>query len=66
MIDFLGQELGAVRAWVGAGDRARLDAHLESVRDIERRLAPAAPAAPVGRVRCRRVARHRRPGRGWT
>jgi hypothetical protein len=38
VLDFLGQELAAVRTHVGTDDRARIDAHLESVRDIERRL----------------------------
>lgn len=58
VIDFLKNELGAVRGAVGADDRPRLDAHLESVRDIERRLEPVmngtmpaagcpAPAAPT-------------------
>jgi hypothetical protein len=55
VLDFLGQELAAARAQVGVDDRARIDAHLESVRDIERRLlvdgsgpapAPAAGCAP--------------------
>jgi hypothetical protein len=41
VLDFLGQELNALRGRVGAEDRARIDAHLESVRDIERRLQPA-------------------------
>jgi hypothetical protein len=50
VLDFLGQELGAVRAWVSADDRARLDAHLESVRDIERRLTPAGGGAGPGPV----------------
>ncbi len=49
VLDFLGQELAAARTHVGADDRARLDAHLESVRDIERRLlidsGAAGPAA---------------------
>jgi hypothetical protein len=53
VLDFLGQELGAVRAWVGADDRARLDAHLESVRDIERRLAPTGSGpAPMPAAGC--------------
>jgi hypothetical protein len=38
VLDFLRQELAAVRDQVGADDRVRIDSHLESVRDIERRL----------------------------
>jgi hypothetical protein len=64
VLDFLTHELGLVRGFVGADDRARLDAHLESVRDIERRLgsgpgssgggpgpAPAACQAPAAAAR---------------
>jgi len=40
VIDFLKDELGSVRSAAGADDRPRLEAHLESVRDIERRLEP--------------------------
>jgi hypothetical protein len=58
VIDFLKDELGLVRGAIGAEDRPRLEAHLESVRDIERRLEPVAggtmppagcpaPAAPT-------------------
>ena len=50
VLDFLGQELGAVRAFVAAEDRARLDAHLESVRDIERRLVAPATGGGSGPV----------------
>ncbi len=48
VLDFLQQELAAVRAHVGREDRPRIDAHLESVRDIERRLQPPAAGAPGG------------------
>jgi hypothetical protein len=50
VIDFLKDELGAVRGFVGAEDRPRLDAHLESVRDIERRLEP--PATGMAAAGC--------------
>ena len=82
VLDFLGQELAAVRTHVGADDRARIDAHLESVRDIERRLlvdaaAPArAPRPAAGCATARpgpadRRAGQREPARGraacrWT
>ena len=43
VLDFVVAELGAVRPRIGADDRTRLDAHLESIRDIERRLGPVSP-----------------------
>jgi hypothetical protein len=43
VLDFLTHELTGVRGFVDVDDRARLDAHLESVRDIERRLATPGP-----------------------
>ena len=57
VLDFLRQELGTVRSQVGADDRARIDAHLESVRDIERRLlvdpgASGGPGATPGAAAC--------------
>jgi hypothetical protein len=47
VLDFLQQELGAVRGWVGGDDRGRIDAHLESIRDIERRLGAGPGQGPV-------------------
>jgi hypothetical protein len=38
ILDFLKADLGDVRLKLGKDDGAKLDAHLESVRDIERRL----------------------------
>jgi hypothetical protein len=52
VLDFVQQELGAVRGAIGADDRIRLDAHLESVRDIERRLGPAGAPQPVPAGSC--------------
>jgi hypothetical protein len=52
VLDFLGQELAAVRAHVGVDDRARVDAHLEAVRDIERRLQVDAAASGGTAARC--------------
>jgi hypothetical protein len=48
VIDFLKEELGSVRGAVGAEDRPRLEAHLESVRDIERRLEPVMAGTGTG------------------
>jgi hypothetical protein len=57
VMDFVRQELNAVRTHVGSDDRARIDAHLESVRDIERRLqleggARGGAAPPPGASGC--------------
>src|SRR4029453_8594499 len=45
VLDFLQQELAAVRTPVGRDDRARIYPHLEWVRAPERRLQPAAAGA---------------------
>jgi hypothetical protein len=42
------EELGDARLRVGGEDRQKLDAHLESVQDIERRLAGPAPGGGTG------------------
>jgi len=39
ILDLVGEELGSVRSRVGTADRMKLDAHLQSVQDIEQRLA---------------------------
>lgn len=44
VLDFVQLELASVRRSLGTDDRPRLDAHVESLRDIERRLSP--PQAP--------------------
>ena len=48
VLDFVREELTAVRSRVGADDRLKLDAHLESVQDIERRLVPSMGGAGGG------------------
>jgi hypothetical protein len=52
VLDFVGEELAALRAAAGAEARADLDAHLEAMRGLERRVdevasceAPTAPLA---------------------
>ena len=40
VLDIVREELTAVRSRVGTDDRLKLDAHLASVQDIERRLVP--------------------------
>lgn len=47
VLDTVRDEIRALRARVPAEERARLDAHLESLRDVERSLAAAA-GAPAG------------------
>jgi hypothetical protein len=44
------EELGDARLRVGGEDRLKLDAHLEAIQDIERRLA--GPTAPAGGAGC--------------
>lgn len=44
ILDAAGGDLAALRARVGAGDRARLDQHLDSLRQLERSLATSAAA----------------------
>lgn len=39
VFDILGEEIAEVRPRVGAEDRIKLDAHMQSIRDIEERLA---------------------------
>ncbi len=52
VLDFVGAELTALRGRAGASARADIDAHLESLRELERRVddigaACAAPDAPL-------------------
>jgi hypothetical protein len=51
ILDFVGEELGDLqKAVVGAEDRKKIDAHLSSVRDIERRLqTPAKTCGAIAR-----------------
>jgi hypothetical protein len=44
VLDFVQRSLERLRARIGAADRAKIDAHVEFVRGIERDLATAAPA----------------------
>lgn len=46
VIDYVKDELSAVRGAVGRDDRSKLDQHLEAVRDIERRLGETGGTAP--------------------
>lgn len=55
VLDFLKEELTVARTRAGVGDRAKLDLHLDSIRDIERRLGTAGPAGtppPVAAAGC--------------
>jgi hypothetical protein len=53
VLDLVGEELTAVRGRVGTEDRVKLDAHLTSVRDIERRLAAPATMTPMPGGACK-------------
>ncbi|MES1172029.1 MAG: DUF1552 domain-containing protein, partial [Bacteroidota bacterium] len=46
VIDLVRGDLMRVCARVGTSEKEKCDAHLQAVRDIENRLAPAGPAAP--------------------
>lgn len=53
VLDWVNGDLGRLRGRLGAGDRPQLDAHLENIREIERRLemttaACTAPGEPAG------------------
>jgi len=61
ILDFVKGDLARLRARVGANDKARLDQHLSSVRDLEREIAattptgttcttPAAPPSGTGSI----------------
>ncbi len=49
VLDVVTAEARALRGRVGAADGARLDQHLEALREIEKRLATAGAAPPAGR-----------------
>jgi hypothetical protein len=51
VLDLVREELVEVSRRASAEDRKKLDAHLASVQDIERRLAP--PSPPTGASACR-------------
>ncbi len=55
VLDAVGEDARALRARLGAGDRARLDAHLEHIGDIQRNLRASAPV-------CAAPSRPSRPG----
>ncbi len=50
-LDFVGGQVSTLRGKVGAADKARLDEHLNAIRELEKRLAgtgtPAANSAPA-------------------
>jgi hypothetical protein len=46
-LDLVNTELGRLKARVSATDRARLDQHTESLRDVERQLSTVAGAHPA-------------------
>lgn len=52
VLDLVGEEISAVRGRVGTEDRSKLDAHLQAVQDIAKRLAPTAPMAGAGGTAC--------------
>ncbi len=49
VLDHLTGELTATRPWVAAADRARLDAHAEAIRSVERRLDAEPVLSPICR-----------------
>jgi hypothetical protein len=51
VLDFVGRELGAFKGRLGTDDKAKVEAHHESLRDIEKRLTAIAPAAGAGCVK---------------
>lgn len=52
VFDLTKTETDRVKSIVGAADRERLEAHMESIRDIETRLSAAAEVTPGGSVEC--------------
>jgi hypothetical protein len=52
VLGLVGEELKAARQQLGRDDRAKLDQHLASIEDIERRLLPAPGAAPGSATSC--------------
>jgi hypothetical protein len=48
VLDYVRADLGRVSARLPGDERARLDRHLESLRDVERQLAPGMPGGAVG------------------
>lgn len=53
LLDFMGSEFKQFSASLPAGDRGKVDAHLEKIREIERRLALSAAATPATSAGCR-------------
>ncbi len=47
VLDFVAEDFRQVNAKVGAGDKAKLDAHLTALRDIESRLSFVGQAGPA-------------------
>lgn len=52
LFDLTLSETNRVKAIVGAEDKARIDAHMESIRDIEQRLTTASAPPSEGAVEC--------------
>jgi hypothetical protein len=48
VLELVREELAGVRGRVGTEDRLKLDAHLQAVQDIERRLMPPTPGGAGG------------------
>jgi hypothetical protein len=55
VLDLINGELGGLRQIVGSGDRAKLDAHLDSIRQIENRLSMTM-SMPAGASACAKPA----------
>lgn len=51
VLDFVRQDIGAFKSRLSAADRAKLDLHLESLREVEKRVATM-PAGPTGSALC--------------
>jgi hypothetical protein len=51
ILDFVGEDAARIRGNLGAADRRKLDEYLAAVREVERRITRAQPAAEVGRTR---------------
>lgn len=47
VLDFVRQDIGIFKSRLSAADRAKLDLHLESLREVEKRVAMT-PTGPVG------------------
>jgi hypothetical protein len=52
ILELVREELADARTRASTADRLKLDAHTESIRDIERRLVPLPPGSDAGGVAC--------------